>query len=436
MSVYGSGLYGVGLYGVDSIVITIPSNQPTLSCEISQSDPTQPPSWVNVTNYLKAFTVSRGRAFELEQMGAGRSTITLDNRDGQFNPYNTSGPYYGNLRRMRRIRLRATWNNGVYPIYSGFIEEWQQNLIGVDNVEAILLCVDGFGPLAMVPLNATYPEEKSDARLARVLDAALWTTGAAWVLGNAALGTLGVSTILAPVGDRQLAAGQRFVHADTLEDVQALSHIHSVQDTEDGWAFINADGTFVFYDRGRRVAQAGKSTLITFGDRPTTGGELMYVEVELSDNVPLYSSVSVSRDGGTTQRVQDATSRQRYFPRNLSLTTLDVSDAWSSATAQYYLQRYKEPAQRVTSLRLDPFGDPNVLWPQILGRELADPITVRVRPAGSAMLEQQSWIEGIDHEWSAAGGDWVTIWRLSPIDQNPGWLLGMNTLGVNTVVGI
>ena len=94
---------------------------PDLTLEFSPtSGPFGTPAWVDITDYwMREATVSRGRQSELAQFSPGRLSVTLNNSDRRFDPNHSTGPYYGNLRPRRPIRLSAVYgpvlvdSNGV-----------------------------------------------------------------------------------------------------------------------------------------------------------------------------------------------------------------------------------------------------------------------------------------------------------------------------------
>lgn len=84
---------------------------PTTKVEISFAsawDATSP-TWVDVTSYVRAIDIARGRQADLNPFDNGTARIELDNRDGRFNPSNTAGPYYPNVKPRRQIRITATY---------------------------------------------------------------------------------------------------------------------------------------------------------------------------------------------------------------------------------------------------------------------------------------------------------------------------------------
>lgn len=74
-------------------------------------DPLDPsPSWTDVTEGLRSGRIHRGKSHELDRQQAGTFVFTWRNRDDRWNKWNTSSPYYPNLKPMLRMRCKAQWN--------------------------------------------------------------------------------------------------------------------------------------------------------------------------------------------------------------------------------------------------------------------------------------------------------------------------------------
>lgn len=82
------------------------------------------PTWTDVTSYVREFSTSRGVPDDWTYQADGSATVTLSNRDRRFDPFNTSGPYYGKLLPRRQIRIRATSGGTTYDVFRGFIAGW------------------------------------------------------------------------------------------------------------------------------------------------------------------------------------------------------------------------------------------------------------------------------------------------------------------------
>lgn len=80
------------------------------------------PTWTDVTSDVRQITTSRGRTSDLQPFDAGTAQIVLDNRARKYDPLNTSGPYYGNLKPRRQIRITADPGTGIgyVGVFKGF----------------------------------------------------------------------------------------------------------------------------------------------------------------------------------------------------------------------------------------------------------------------------------------------------------------------------
>lgn len=82
------------------------------------------PTWTDVTTYVRNMEVTRGVADDWTWQADGTAFVTLSNRDRRFDPFNTSGPYFGKLLPRRQIRIRATHGGTTYDVFRGFISGW------------------------------------------------------------------------------------------------------------------------------------------------------------------------------------------------------------------------------------------------------------------------------------------------------------------------
>lgn len=348
------------------------------------------PTWTDLSDWLIGFAVHRGRQTELDQTEAGTLTVELRNDDRRFDPSYSLGDYYGKLLPVKKIRLRAVYSDSTYHLFTGYVESWPQswqgNLLGTVSLQA----VDGFKALNLSLLNTSFPAQRSDLRLAAVLDAVGWSAD-----------------------DRALSTGiSTFQASPTLQNVAALSHLQTAAQSENGLLYMTGSGAVRFIDR--HSLQLTTAAVATFGD---AAGELPYADLtdDYSDG-QIWNEIRVTRENGTEQAACDsATSQAKYFSRTLTRSGLFVdTDNEAAANAEYLLNKYKDPALRLTGLVLNPLSDAT-LWPQVLGREIGDRVTVKRRPGGGSASEtivQPSFIEGVDHA-AALGGVWQTQLRMS-----------------------
>lgn len=238
---------------------------------------------------------------------------------------------------------------------------------------------------------APWNGDLSGARVGRILDAAGW-----------------------PAADRLIDTGVAVLQSAELGGT-ALAALRKVEETERGRLFVTAAGLVRFISREMLIQAPYTTSQATFGD---SGAELEYADLRYRyDDSTIANDIVVSRLNGTTQRATDATSVAAYLRRSKVINgLLHQSDVTSADLANWELAHYKDPLLRATEVRLEPdAGNDTTHYPQALGRELSDRVTVRRRPqsVGSA-IDQDAWVESINHQATALG--WKTDWNLSPAD--------------------
>ncbi|MFE3577838.1 hypothetical protein [Streptomyces vinaceus] len=196
----------------------------------------------------------------------------------------------------------------------------------------------------------------------------------------------------------------------------ALSALQAVVDTEGGAHYAAADGTLTFRSRSARYNATVPA--LTFGERPDLG-EYPYEECNLDfDPTRLANEVTVTQAGtGQTFAAQDAASINAYFPRTLTRTINSSSAAECQDAASYLLSRYRQPATRVTSLKLHPSAMP-ALWPAVLGLELGTRVRVMRRPPNLPAIQCDCFVESIKWDMDDRGEAFVTL-QCSPVDTTP-----------------
>lgn len=150
---------------------------PTMILEWAPADPpnTEAPTWVDITSRLLEWEWSYGRADESGDFEPGQGYVLLTNRDRAFDPTNTAGTWYGNVKPRRKFRMRCTWNAVTYPVFFGHARGFPQSAPNELDKTVRVDLADSLALLKAVDLNAlgfNRPEERSDDRLNAVLDAA------------------------------------------------------------------------------------------------------------------------------------------------------------------------------------------------------------------------------------------------------------------------
>ena len=88
---------------------------PIVTLEFSPTTgPFTTPVWVDISAYwMRDAEVSGGRQSELPEFSPSRMSVALNNSDRRFDPAYSAGPYYGNLKPRRPIRLSVFYGTSV-----------------------------------------------------------------------------------------------------------------------------------------------------------------------------------------------------------------------------------------------------------------------------------------------------------------------------------
>jgi len=370
--------------------------------------------WVDLSHPALSLDISRGsQRFDgpTVRYEASRATYVLDNSDRSLDPTNLAGPYVAagvtQVTPMRGVRSRATWAGVTYALFRGFVDDWQINWDDPWS-DATVHCTDGVKVLANyngVAVGAVGAGDDTGARIGRLLDNAGW-----------------------PATDRALDAGNTTVQATTLA-ANTWTETLLTADTEAGEVYVDGSGRVVFRRRQASQLDARSSTSqATFGDGP---GELIYESVKVAyDDTQVRNVVRISRVGGTQQIASDAASQAQYLNHSWERSDLIMqTDAEAANYAGYVLFQNKDAELRFTELVINPHADETNLFPQVLGRELGDRITVKRRPpGGGAVISRDCFIRGIKH--TLKDKRWKTTWTLQSAAKYSFFTLDNAILGV------
>ena len=106
------------------------------------------PTWTDITNYVYSADVSRGRSDDYSQF-IGTAQVVLNNNSRLFDPFYTSGTYYGKLLPRRQIKIEGVSNSVTYAVFRGFVDgfpaAWDQ---AGKFATTTLSCFDGISLLS------------------------------------------------------------------------------------------------------------------------------------------------------------------------------------------------------------------------------------------------------------------------------------------------
>lgn len=325
----------------------------------------------DVTSTVRSVSIRRGRSRQLDQVQAGSCSVALVNRDRNYDPLHSGSPFDGNVVPGKRVTVRV----GSVPLFDGLIDDWDVVYAVSGDSTASVVASDALARVAAAELPAiTWSSQTSGARVLAVLNRDEVGVGA----------------------NRSVAAGVETLQADTVNaNTNALQYLQNVATTEQGRLFAAADGVLTFQGRRDALSQAAA---VVFAD-DGTGVPFTAADVAVGSDL-LYNRVVVTRDGGSAQTADDASSQAAYGVRALSYSgTLHASDPAAADMADYLVSRYGQPEVRVAavSVAIHALSDDEAA--SVLALDLGDVVTVTWTPQGvGSAIDRSHIVEGIEHD--------------------------------------
>jgi len=345
----------------------------------------------DITDQVIRVSTRRGRNRILSNFEVGTATVTLNDPNSDFNPDNTSSPYWDNVTNstkllpLRKIRIWADTTFGAatyrYYIFSGYITSYDTNFYqGVDTTSTVTLqCVDGFRLLNNVATgNAPVPGctagQLSGTRVNALLDFADF-----------------------PTSLRSIDPGDSTMQADPGGNRNVLQAIQTIEQSEFGAFYVNTVGEARFLDR-TDVSELADSFAQTYSD---TGFGIRYVNLDFAyDDQLILNDVTVTRLGGTPQQVTDAASIATYFRKSgLRSDILVQTDAEALDQAQMLLVARKNATLRIDSMDLTISAQDTE--PQAITKitnDIYKLVKINKTISGGTVVETELFIQGVQHD--------------------------------------
>ena len=371
-----------------------------------------PADVVDVSDIAIRVSIRRGRNRILNSFEAGTATVVLEDENGDWNPQNTSGPYYGKLLPLRKIRIWADYDDGGgtdrYYLYSGYITSYDNTFrVGIDEVSSVTLqCVDAFRLFQNVNITTvagTSAGQDSGARINNLLNLASY-----------------------PTSQRLIDTGDSTVQADPGTARTLLTACQTVEQTELGGFYIDAEGNAVFLSRTDVSLKADQTPLL-FNDN---GTDISYQSIDFAyDDTQIFNDITVTRLGGTAQTVTDTTSIETYFIHSGQRTDLLMqTDAEALDQAQMLLNARANALLRIDSIGLN-LMDESASNRIVAGldSELFTLIDVTKTGQASSTFTLELFIQGIQHDITP------TTWNTKFLTAEPiiqAFILDSQTQGV------
>jgi len=331
---------------------------------------------VDVSDQINYIQTSRGRDPLVDQFQTGRLTLRIVDQNGDFNPTNSSGPYYELLTPMKKVQISATYGATTYSLFSGFITSYvnTQPKDATEVAYTTIQAVDAFRLAQNAQVSTVTGASAGDlsgTRINQILDQIDW-----------------------PSTMRDIDAGLTTMQADPGTVRTSLDAMQTVATSEYGALYVNADGEFVFQDREITAGSIG-GTITTFND---DGTGIAYANAlwKLDDDL-IFNSAQISRTGGSPQTAINQASIDKYFIHSYNLQDLLMqTDAEALDYAQAYVASRAETQVRCDGIELDLYTDNyNAGIIAALELDFFDPIRIVTTQPGGSTLDNTLQIFGV-----------------------------------------
>ena len=331
---------------------------------------------VDVSDQIDTIVTSRGRNATSDVFQTGTMSLRIVDENGNFNPQNSSGPYFNLLSPMRKVQITATYDGVTYPIFSGFITGY--NTVTPRNA----------GELAYTTITAV------DAmRLAQNAQISTVTGAAAGNLSGTRINQI-LDQIIWPSSMRDVDAGLTTLQNDPGTARTALAAMLTASTSEYGALYVDATGSFVFQDRSVTAGSiSGPATV--FND---DGTDIAYSNaVWKLDDTLIYNEANITATGLATQNASNAASIAKYFlhsynQQNLLMQTTAVALNY----AQAYVASRAETSIRCDLLELDLYTNNYDLGIKAaLGLDFFNNVTITTNQPGASAITKTLQIFGV-----------------------------------------
>ena len=383
---------------------------------------------VNITNQVMRVSTRRGRNRILSNFEVGTATVTINDPESWFNPFNASSPYVGKLLPLRKIRIYATMEYEGNPIeiniFSGYITSYDTNFYSnTDATSTVTLqCSDGFRLLNNVstgnsPVPGCPAGQLSGARV------------------NALLNFAGF-----PESMRSTDIGNSTMQVDPGGSRSILQAIQTVEQSEFGAFFMERSGKTIFLDRDS-VSKAANVTPRYYSDT-SQPGSLTYTNLDFAyDDQLILNDVTVTRyNDGTlpapiSQQIISQESIDTYFRKSGQRSDILVqTDQEANDQARTLIVARENADLRIDSMSLNLYASTDDdSYVVNLSSDIYSLVVISKLMPGGSYVTRELFIQGVQHDITP--GTWnIKLLTAEPLIQ--AFILDSSDQGILSVNNI
>lgn len=208
--------------------------------------------------------------------------------------------------------------------------------------------------------------------------------------------------------------------------ISARDMLQRCADTDLGMVFASPAGAITFYGRDHFYLQT--QPVAVFGEN-LDAGEIPYMgDISFAlDTQFIANQVTVDRNNGATQYLEDAASKRQSFPSPLTWTTYSNSDADALALCQHLLNTRKNPRLRTVNMSVEASKYAATAFPTVLTVKIGDRVRVNRRPP-AGLQTADFFVQRISR--TITPDSYLVAYQLTPVDSYQAWILGDSTYGV------